>query len=248
MTTIPLGETFASFQGEGPRIGRPAVFLRVTRCTLDCAWCDSAVVWKKPGTPYTPQELLTHTNGVFQKLPGASHLLSTYGLVLTGGSPLLYDQLWEPFLEGLPTLTPCPAWVDVETEGVLIPAPFWETWQRKYSYLRLTFNVSPKLPSSGMQAKKAFRQDVWLHHAQEHSYQSIWKFAIATQEDLTAMLAYVQSMNLPESKIWVMPVGSSRAELRQREDDLGLSKFALQHGFNYSTRLQVVLWNEVVGV
>jgi 7-carboxy-7-deazaguanine synthase len=39
--TVPLVEIFRSFQGEGPHVGRPTVFVRTAVCPLRCLYCDS---------------------------------------------------------------------------------------------------------------------------------------------------------------------------------------------------------------
>ena len=40
-----VSEVFTSIQGEGPFTGRPSVFLRLGRCNLECAWCDTKYTW-----------------------------------------------------------------------------------------------------------------------------------------------------------------------------------------------------------
>lgn len=247
---LPLGESFASFQGEGPRLGQPAYFLRVTRCTLDCAWCDSASIWKTPGVAFSVLELQRFVKAALCALPH-SGTRSTYGLVLTGGSPLLYQFFWEEFwatYDRQPTLAIYPAWVEVETEGKIHPDPFWATLPGNLS---VQFNLSPKLSSAGMPRSKALSYDVLHNHASPRveggwAERTIWKFAVGTAADKAELLDLVLDLDLPSEKVWVMPVASARVTLL--ENPLRLDEFALQHGFRYSTRLQVVLWDKTTGV
>jgi 7-carboxy-7-deazaguanine synthase len=39
---LTVNEIFFSLQGEGTRVGRPCVFLRLTGCPLRCTYCDTA--------------------------------------------------------------------------------------------------------------------------------------------------------------------------------------------------------------
>lgn len=36
---------FYTLQGEGASMGRPATFLRLHHCNLDCSWCDAWYTW-----------------------------------------------------------------------------------------------------------------------------------------------------------------------------------------------------------
>ena len=48
-------EIFRSIQGEGPAIGRPRTFVRLSSCNLHCVWCDTAYTWNWAGTPFAHQ-------------------------------------------------------------------------------------------------------------------------------------------------------------------------------------------------
>ena len=75
-----VSEIFHSIQGEGTRIGKPCVFVRLQGCTLRCVWCD---------TPYAldhriQEEQLTG-NKIIERIkqyPG------TKFIEFTGGEPL----------------------------------------------------------------------------------------------------------------------------------------------------------------
>lgn len=126
---IPVHEIFVSIQGEGPDVGRKAIFVRVAGCSFRCPWCDSSRTWTlNDSKKYSPEEL----SNILIEISKKSKV--NY-VVLTGGNPCMYDftDVIKPCLdEGLEFA--------VETQGDLYPA-----WM---GYLR-TVVLSPKAPSSG---------------------------------------------------------------------------------------------------
>lgn len=50
-------EIFKSIQGEGPEIGTPTLFIRLSGCNAFCDFCDSKYSWKT-GKKYTTKQLV----------------------------------------------------------------------------------------------------------------------------------------------------------------------------------------------
>lgn len=73
---IEYVDMFYTIQGEGPHAGRPAVFLRLAGCNLQCAFCD---------TDYTNNRKDMSIDELVAELNGLS---SCRFLVITGGEPL----------------------------------------------------------------------------------------------------------------------------------------------------------------
>ena len=123
-------ERFVSINGEGPRAGELAVFVRFQGCNLQCSYCDTR--WANdPGCPFTdrsPQEIADEI-----RRDGIRNV------TLTGGEPLLQPDM--PLL--LARLAEIPGLrVEVETNGSVPLAPFCGA-------ARPVFTMDYKLPGSG---------------------------------------------------------------------------------------------------
>lgn len=130
---LPVAERFVSINGEGPRAGEPACFIRFRGCDLKCSYCDTAWACRPdcPAEDMTPEAL-----SLWVKNTGITNV------TLTGGEPLLQTEL--PILIKLLTEACCR--VEIETNGslsleALTDAPF-----------RPVFTMDYKLPGSGMES------------------------------------------------------------------------------------------------
>jgi len=89
-----VNEVFLSIQGEGPQVGTPAVFVRMSGCNLACGFCDTA---HEDGVEMCERDIeaaIAHALGDFP--PGQA-----YAVVFTGGEPLLQlrEELVAPLKE-----------------------------------------------------------------------------------------------------------------------------------------------------
>ncbi len=106
---LSVHRIFDTIQGEGPFVGRPAVFVRLAGCNLQCPMCD---------TDYTSDARLLTVEGVLNEIADAN---SRKGLVvITGGEPFrqnLKPLVFKLLLGG---------WqVQIETNGTLfVDLPF----------------------------------------------------------------------------------------------------------------------------
>ena len=78
---LPVLECFYSIQGEGAHSGKPAFFIRLAGCNVNCYWCDVKESWSVDDEQYIS------INQIMNKVKKAK----TNFVVITGGEPLLYN-------------------------------------------------------------------------------------------------------------------------------------------------------------
>lgn len=118
---LDVHSIFYTVQGEGPFAGRPAVFIRLAGCNIQCPHCDTEYTRERPNL-CTPQELLecvrqllkNTSRAVLGKVDDFSPVL----VVITGGEPLRQGNL---FLL-VSVLDDAGFMVQIETNGT-IPLP-----------------------------------------------------------------------------------------------------------------------------
>lgn len=80
-----LHEIIDTFQGEGVHAGKPAFFIRLFGCPVQCPWCDSAGTWHADHVPKDVQTVSEHE--LVKLAQGSKSRL----VVITGGEPTIYD-------------------------------------------------------------------------------------------------------------------------------------------------------------
>ena len=246
MSKLVVAEHFYSIQGEGASIGRPAVFLRLAGCNLQCngfsyrdpesgahLGCDSKLVWQR-GTPYPAEDLLVlfQECGYFAALANGAHL------VITGGEPLLQQAKLVTFLDLLAAKLPQTPFIEVETNATRKVTPAMAAHLSQ-------INASPKLCNSGESRAKAYCPEVLEQLAA--SPQAVFKFVIKEASDVDEVEErYVGALGLDRKRVWLMAEGGTREVLQQRA--LWLVELCKERYFQYTPRLQVDIWGEVTGV
>ena len=244
LATITPGraEIFAALQGEGASLGRPSVFVRLSRCNLACHWCDTAYTWHFEGDnrPHKDGLAFSRTeNQVTQSEEEVAHTIATLGanlpaprLVITGGEPLLQGAALARMVALLPD-----GWhVEVETNGTVAPHPALDP-------LIHQFNISPKLAHSGNPASLALLPDRLEAWAQDP--RACFKFVIAAPQDAEQVHALARVHTIPPSRIWLMPEGRDAATLHTRLP--WLAEICLTHGYNLTDRLHIHLSGDTRG-
>jgi 7-carboxy-7-deazaguanine synthase len=207
---LEISEMFSSIQGEGPFTGRPASFLRLSRCVPPlCPWCDTRHAWgpgKWISVSAAAEKILAHGNRL---------------CVITGGEPFLQ---WESGLNLLEAyLIEKGITVQYETSGkVLIPSE------------AKGFKVcSPKYLSG-----------TWQYRIENNTRADCFKFVV--RDNPAHVAAFVKTHCLPETSVWIMPMGALRNE--QMDRLAGVWRFCVDNRFNFSLRLHTLIFNNQKGV
>ena len=227
-------EIFASVQGEGPSMGMPVAFMRLSRCNLACVWCDTAYTWHFQGDERPHRGGVEYDRKANQlSLPEdevAARILALgqSRLVITGGEPLLQAPALARLLELLPDVS-----VEIETNGTTrAPAPL---------DIRIDqFNVSPKLAHSGNPAELALLPERLDAYATDP--RAWFKFVITEPADVDEVLALRDRYRFRPGHVFLMAEGTDSETLREREK--WLAPLCVRHGFRLSDRLHIHLFGD----
>jgi len=85
MKRLPVHETFYTWQGEGYHMGKPAYFIRLFGCPVQCPWCDSAGTWHPNHIPDVIEKW------EIQKLIDEALENQALRVVITGGEPCIHE-------------------------------------------------------------------------------------------------------------------------------------------------------------
>ncbi|MFQ5918469.1 MAG: 7-carboxy-7-deazaguanine synthase QueE [Thermoplasmata archaeon] len=209
--------------------GFPATFLRLGFCNLRCVWCDTKYTWD--WDEYDPK-------GEVRTLPLAEVKRRLGGfpcdhLVVTGGEPLLQQRALLPLLGEL-TKEGC--FVEVETAGTIVPSQALRRIVHQW-------NVSPKLRNSGNPREKRERPEAM--RVLSASKRALFKFVLSEPTDIEEVQDLVARYGLEKDRVILMPEAAEPESLAVKTP--WVSDLCEQHGYRFSSRLQVEWWGGARG-
>ncbi|MER0477749.1 7-carboxy-7-deazaguanine synthase QueE [Streptomyces sp. Edi2] len=233
---LVVNEVFGpTVQGEGRSLGRRCAFLRLGGCNLSCSWCDTPYTWDwtgaaEGGVAHDPRKEL-HRRPVDDVV---AELLAfdTDLIVISGGEPLGQQERLIPLVAAL---TGRGKEIEIETNGTHAAHP-------ELIAAGVRFNVSPKLSHSGdtLQRRIVPAALTSLSAVPE----STFKFVCQNTHDLDEVAQLVATFDLPS--VWIMPIGRTADDVTKHMGEL--ADAVVKRGWNLTTRLHTLLWDEKRGV
>ena len=215
---LPIVELYTCIQSEGSRAGRPTVAVRTTGCTHRCyfgegGWCDSWYTSIHPEKgKYSFQDIIN----IYDQNPEIKEMM------LTGGSPTMHPSIVNELTH---FANERGIIITIETEG----SHFLET-----DYPIGLISFSPKFSNSvpvlgittpmgdtvderfiNQHNKMRLNKDSIISSMNYHSDYHM-KVVINPVEDphtWAEIKAFLEELEVPKNKIWIMPPGDNRQEL-----------------------------------
>ncbi|RMI46711.1 7-carboxy-7-deazaguanine synthase QueE [Streptomyces triticirhizae] len=215
-----FGVEASTFQGEGPSCGHPALFIRLSRCNLTCARCDTQYTWD--WSRFDPREESARRTVAGLVAWATSSLVEL--VVITGGEPLLQQKRLVPLVR---QLLAAGKRVEFETNGTLAPLP-------GLVVDGVHFNVSPKIASFGVDEAKSVVPAALEAFAA--SGRAVFKFVASSVADLDRIAELADAHRL--APVWVMPEGNTVDAITATTRALA-DAVAARH-WHFTTRLHVL--------
>lgn len=191
---------FTTLQGEGPFSGRLSVFVRLSKCNLNCHFCDT---YFDEGDVISFDNLIALMQDSISSKTTIPH--SDVGVVITGGEPLLQKNI-VPFISKIKNTFK--SFIQIESNGII--------FQELPS---CSLVISPKINEKTMNYIHPSKKNLEIACAlkfvisDKSPYNSIPTWAFEWKEK-TGRPIYISPMNTYEK----LPVKTKNSSLKERSD------------------------------
>ena len=242
-TILKVSEIFSSVQGEGRLAGTSCVFLRLSTCNLKCSWCDTKYTWDWDNYDINKEIKELNIKEIVEKIHSFSNINH---IVITGGEPLLQQDKLVLLLTLLKEKRkqadniPNSYHVEIETNGTIVPL-------KEIIDLVDQWNISPKTSNSdneklGIDLEGYYKKSLTFYKDLKNAF---FKFVVDKLDDIKEIDHLIQKYHLPKEQIVLMPQATTKEKLLEKT--LWIQEYAKTNGFTFSTRMQVLLWNNQRG-
>lgn len=216
-----VSEVFYTLQGEGPQVGMPSIFVRLSGCNLRCSWAGS--LCDTPYTSWNPEVNMMDLETLLKLIGALSSEHDCLNVVLTGGEPTI--QNIEPLCDALALGG---FQISIETNGTgKVP--------ESVSVVVCSPKLRDSIPEGDQQrALHKSRKDLKILPS--------WnlKFVVGDETDIDEIDQIVKDSKVPKERVHLMPEGFDEKTILER--GRVVAELAKKKGYWFSTRLHVLLW------
>ncbi|MFK4784648.1 putative 7-carboxy-7-deazaguanine synthase QueE [Fusobacterium sp. MFO224] len=182
-----IAEKFVSINGEGPKAGELAIFIRFTKCNLNCSYCDTK--WANSfDAPYEIETEETLVNYIRKE--------NIKNITITGGEPLLQKDL-KFLIDSILKIKDIE--IEIETNGSVDIEKLVN--YRRETNGKISFTIDYKSPSSNME------EYMHLNNYNLIDERDSIKFVVGDRKDLTCGKEVIKRFNLiNKCKIYFSPI------------------------------------------
>lgn len=218
---MKITTVFYSLQGEGPAVGRPAIFVRLAGCNKNCLDCDEQKKYGNKFEETTTETIISRIQNYLKTHPNSR-------IIFTGGEPLLQPTAISEIMDGLPGQL-----FDIETNGTI----------NNQEELFKRFNIMVISPKKDCFTSSRDRNEFienWMTISNNGRKNIYFKFVVGNLPwtFLEAEIKDVfENTSLSPSRTWLMPAGDNNQKLSISGKNTW--KVACRLGTNFSDRLQI---------
>lgn len=248
---LDVSEIFGpTVQGEGKRVGRPSIFIRLARCNLSCSGfavqyvddkgqkklgCDTYYAvdpcfksqWKKQ----TSTDIIEQVTALCGD--------NKYDIVISGGEPLLFWKKAD-FQALLAHFYKQKQQVTIETNAS-ITIQFTENYQQ-----HVLFSMSVKLANANEPVQKRINPQA-IKNIVDNSTDCYFKFVVNKQEAQSCLTEIKQITGAAAHiDVYLMPQGDTVQALAN--NDQAVVDLCTKHNYIYCDRTHVRIWSDKRGV
>ena len=194
---MKITTVFYSLQGEGPAVGRPAIFVRLAGCNKNCLDCDEQKKYGNKFEETTTETIISRIQNYLKTHPNSR-------IIFTGGEPLLQPTAISEIMDGLPGQL-----FDIETNGTI----------NNQEELFKRFNIMVISPKKDCFTSSRDRNEFienWMTISNNGRKNIYFKFVVgnlpwALLED--EIKDVFENTSLSPSRTWLMPAGDNNQKL-----------------------------------
>ena len=214
---LKIKDQFYSIQGEGKHIGTPAVFIELKNCDNKCNKCECI------SEEISIIEWLDTIKDFIPQLLNGAHL------VFKGAETLIYQETILSAIEGFKLTYGFKPYIEVCTLGKIIP-------KKKLADEVDLFVCSFELNKTEVETDTLIAL---------YKYKTIFKITIDSPDNYQLAKQILDKAKVRKKDIYLMPAGETFGGISRNSQ--ALAELCKIESVNFSTRLQLILWNKNTG-